>query len=476
MRVVLPKLSTSKGGHHGPTFPPLCTMSPVNFGPEPVATRKRKTVAAGTVSDQFGLFPNVELPELYKKAVSTVHIAPKEGPMTLQQYRVFDALLKNATDQYKVDPKRVWYTISVGDLADKIGLESSNNVSYVKRVINDLVTFGVNWDYLAGLNKGEWNSSALLAGAKMSRGVLSYHYAENLRELFMNPEIWAWVDFRIMKRFSYAVTPSVYQNVLRYQGLGKTPALSVDVWRDMTVGMEWRKGSYKDYKEFKRRVILKALNDINEQSDHTFELIEVKEGGRAVTALQFLIKEKVVQEVIEEADLEVLSAVKKLGLPLSEARKLIAQHGAEVVMKAVRYTEHRQTLKLAPVANVAAYLRMAIKGKWSLDEPPAEEQRALGATTLAVAPTTEEVTTLFRAHRLGESQSYFLELDPSDQAALIERYNDQQDFAPQKIESIAKMKKSAASAFFIWLANDTWGEPTDRDLLNFLMTKAKLHL
>jgi DNA-binding transcriptional MerR regulator len=439
-----------------------------------VVTRKRTTEKTDAATDQFGLFPDVELPEPYKKAVSAVHMAPRERPMTVQQYRVFDALLKHATDQYKVDAARIWYTISIGDLAKKIGLENSNNTRYIKAIIDELVTFGVNWDYLAGLNKGEWNSSALLAGAKIAKGgILNYHYADNLRELFMNPEIWAWIDFRIMNRFSKAVTAPVYQNVLRYAGIGKTPVLSLDVWRDLIVGMEWRKGSYAEYKEFKRAVVLKALDEINTKSDHNFELVEIKQ-GRAISALQFLVKEKVKQEVIEPSDLEVISSVKKLGVPLSEARKLLSTFGADAVNQAVTYTEHRMASKLATLDSVPAYFRNALKNGYATVTPQVEKAKEVAPSKENASNNTEEVHALFAADRRHESRGYFLELDPAEQAALINRYNEHQETGLLKITSASKMKKASETAFFGWLADDTWGKPTDSDVLKFVMTKAKV--
>jgi Initiator Replication protein len=440
-----------------------------------MTTKNRTAVNAEGASGQFGLFPDVELPEPYKKAVSAVHMAPKEGPMTIQQYRMFDALLKHAHDQYKVDPTRIWYTISIGDLSKKLGLENSRNRTYIKEIINELVTFGVNWDYLAGLNRGEWNSSALLAGAKISKGgMLSFQYADNLRELFMNPEIWAWIDFRIMNRLTKAVSPPVYQNVLRYAGIGKTPVLSVDVWRDLIVGMDWRKGSYAEYKEFKRGVLLKALDEINAKSDHIFELIEIKD-GRAVSALQFLVKEKVKQEVIEPADLEVIASVKKLDVPYSEARKLLAKFGTDAVTEAVRYVEQRMTSKLAPIENVPAYFRNALNRGYTGGSPQVEKTTKLAsASKESATSSSEEVLALFDADRRAEGRKYFLELDPAEQAELIDRYNDQQDTNLLKITSVSKMKKSSETAFFGWLAEETWGKPTDTDILQFVMTKAKV--
>lgn len=102
-----------------------------------------------------------------------------------------------------------------------------------------------------------------------------------------------------MKRLSHAFSAPLYQGVLRYAGLGQTPKFSVDVWRDLIVGMEWRKRFVCRVQSSSALCSKKALDDINRKSDHIFELVEHREQGRAVSSLQFIIKEKVKQEVIE---------------------------------------------------------------------------------------------------------------------------------------------------------------------------------
>ena len=57
---------------------------------------------------------------------------------------------------------------------------------------------------------------------------------------------------------------------------------------------------------------------------------------------------------------------------------------------------------------------------------------------------------------------------------MIDRYNDQQATDLLKITSVTKIKKASETAFFTWLAEDTWGKPTDSDVLQFVMTKAKV--
>lgn len=433
--------------------------------------------------EQFGLFPTAELPEPFRKATAAVHMAPEKGALSLPQYKLFDALLKNAGAQYKRDPSRIWFDIGLGQLTTEIGL-NSNNRKYMKTAINSLVTFGVNWDYLAGLNKGQWNASALLAGARITPGgVLQYHYAENLKEVFLNPGVWANIDMAIIRRFRRASSAVLYENIVRYDGIGKTPELSVDVWRNLILGMEWKKGSYAEYKEFKRRILTFGVNEINAVSDHVVEMIEVKSktNSRSVTAIQFIMRPKDIPHVANEADLDVLGRVTKLDVPLSEARRLLATHGQEAIVTALDYMDQRLKLKGGPkVESVPAYFRKTLQNGYKVDEKASGTESAVGSSsashTAARAATSNNINELFQTYRRKEVTGYFFELDAADQMAVLQRYNEQQGTASLKIESGKKMKKTTETAFYTWLANDVWGLPTDSDILAFVMDNAKISL
>lgn len=132
-----------------------------------MATRRRKETQTESISSQFGLFPDVELPETYKKAMSA---AGARRPMTLVSICCLRRAGQHAMDQHKVDSSRVWYTIKIADLSRRSGLESSNNTAYFKGILNDLTTFGVSWDYLVGAKKVGGARNAILAGAKITKG------------------------------------------------------------------------------------------------------------------------------------------------------------------------------------------------------------------------------------------------------------------------------------------------------------------
>ncbi|WP_321853420.1 replication initiation protein [Paraburkholderia tropica] len=437
----------------------------------PSSTSRTVTKKSETKSEptQIALFQIPELPEPFRKAVPAVHIAPQAGPISLQQAKMFNALIKNAIEQNK-EGERVWFDYAVGDLISDVGLNTKNR-DYVKATINSLVGFVVNWDHLSG--KPEWNASGLVAGAKLSGSILKYQFSENIREILMNPRIYASIDMRIAREFKRGHSLTLWENVVRYEGVGRTPRLGVDTLRDLLLGMDWKRGSYAQYKTFKSRVLLPALEEINRIADHEVELQEFKV-GRTIAEVQFTINVKKKPELLQEDDLDLLSSVTKFDIPLTEARKLLAEHGAQKIQKALSYTEQRINKKSAqPIENVGSYFRKALIGGWQIEDARGTTASKVVATETRQVQAEDQLLAKYQAYRALEAKAYFNELELDEQSSYVARYNEHQVAPALKIPGAAKKpKKTAESAFFNWLAEQVWGKPTDRDLLNFLLKDA----
>jgi hypothetical protein len=420
-----------------------------------------------TEPTQIALFNVPELPEPFRKAVPAVHIAPQSGPISLQQAKMFNALIKNAIEQNKVG-ERVWFDYPVRQLICDVGLNSKNR-DYVKATINSLVGFVVNWDHLS--ESREWNASGLVAGAKLSGSTLRYQFSDNMREILMNPRIYASIDMRIAREFKRGHALTLWENVVRYEGIGRTPKMSVDTLRDLLLGLDWTSGSYAQYKTFKSRVLLPALEEINRIADHEIAFHEFKT-GRTVTEVQLTITAKRTPDVTMEYDLDLLASITAFGIPLSEARKLLREYGHVTLQDAIQYTRQRTSRKNAqPVQNVGAYFRKALVGGWRVDD-----SRATAILT-ARAPqkdggSEDELISRYLAFRAGEAKDYFEELDPEERSAYVDQYNAQQVAEQLRLSVGPKPRKAALEAFAYWLADTVWGKPTDRDLLNYLLRDA----
>lgn len=426
---------------------------------------------------QIALFQATDPPEPFKKAVQAVHIAPKSGAITLQQAKMFNALIKNAIAQNTED-QRLTFEYSLRNLIDDVGL-NSNNRNYVKATINSLVGTVVNWDHLMPDSRSIWKASGLLSGAEIDGSRLRYNFSDQIRELLLNPVMYALIDMRITRQFKRGHSLTLWENVVRYEGVGKTGRIPVKTFRELFLGQDSNKSSYREYKIFKSRILIPAMREVNEVTDHTVELIEYK-NGRSVSEVQFTITRKPGAKVEEDVDPMTLQAVTKLGVLPSEARRLISEYGQERVMGAIAYIRERMSKRNAPpVDNVGAYFRRALAEGWGGVQPAAGKAGS-AADVVEGAPGTAAASVLspkdlkerYIAHRIPLAKGYFNELAVEDQTRLIDDYNESVSLKQLKISKTRKSSMLAEKSFFSWLAHTTWGEPSDSDLLQFLLSGA----
>ncbi|NIE66448.1 replication initiation protein [Burkholderia sp. Ax-1719] len=431
----------------------------------------RKKADAGDADKQGALvFQQGQPPDLFRKAVPAIHIAPKSGSISLQQRKMFSSLIKNAIRQDSLEQGRSSFEITISALSQDVDL-NSNNTEYVKETINSLISTVVNWDYLTQDKRSIWKASGLLAGAELERSVLRYTFSEQIRGELLNPEIYAMIDMRITRQFRKAHSLALWENVVRYEAVGVTARFPLATLRDLILGQDTSAQSYKLYKQFKSRVLVPCIKEVNEISDHNFELIEHKV-GRSVVALQFRVTRKPETDPSQEMranDTLLIGEMAKFSIPVSEARRLLKQYGDEKIRIAVAYTAARVAQKnAAPLANVAAYFRKALMQGYQL--PGATAAASANADAGKARESQDQVQDRYIAAKIAEARSYFNELEYDDQTALIKRYNETVGMDKLKVSTSKVPSKMASTNFFRWVVLDTWGQPTAADLLEFLLS------
>lgn len=423
--------------------------------------------------NQASLFNAVQPPDLLRKAVQAIHIAPRSGKIGLQQRKMFSSLIKNAIKQESVEPGRSSFTITISALSQDSGL-NSNNTQYVKDTVNSLISTVVNWDYLSADSSTVWRASGLLAGAELKQATLKYSFSEQIRGELLNPEVFALIDMRIAREFRRSHSLALWENTVRYEGVGLTAKIPLSKFRDLILGQDKGAQTYQEYKLFKSKVLLPCIREVNELSDHMLELIEHK-AGRKVEAVQFRVTRK--QSVTLDLDGNgrddgLIEEMTKLGVPRSEAKRLLSQYGDQRVRSAISYTNGRVNKRGAPpVDNIPAYFRKALLNEYG---PIAESVEDIARRPASGRAEQEaQLRSRYDAWKIGEAKGYFQELDFNDQSKLIERYNESVDANNLKLNPSKKPTKLAETGFFKWLSHDTWGEPTADDLLEYVLSQAK---
>lgn len=423
----------------------------------------KRSDALTTVSEgQISLFGVRETPDAFRKAVQVVHSRPK-SPLSLLQRKLGNAWLKHAVEQ-PADPEG-WWELGIKNLAVTIGFDS-NNRQYLKEAAEALMRIVHEWDVLAPANKRvQWKASVLFPEVEIRSDVIRYQISSQMRERLVDPEIYAMIDMNVVRRFRRAPSLAIWEFCVRFEKIGRTAEVDWEKFRDMVLGESAEGKTYQEYKYFKSKVLNPAIAEINSESNHTVRLFESRIGKR-IAGLRFEVARKTVVEAVLEDDrqLELLGELARLGVPQSEARRLAKEYSTAEIKAAIEYTRQRvNDRKLAPLGKPAAYFRQALVNRYAAASEvkapsPAPENPAGPSKAI-------DLRQAFELQRIGEAERYFGDLDLADQSVLIERYNVQQPAAQLKVKK--KASRLTQTAFYRWLAIDTWGEPTLNELLTF---------
>ena len=432
----------------------------------PGMARKAK---APSPSGQIQLFKVPEVAEPYKKAVEVLHSKPR-SPMSLMHRKLLNAWLKNALEG---EPdKDGWWDLSIMQMCNDIGFDSHNRAHLIEAA-RELMSIVFEWNVL-GDGQGEqqsknWKASVLFPNVELTPAVIRYQINEQLQEKVLNPEIYALIDQRIIRQFRRATSIAIYEFCVRFKRLPRTPAVAWEALRDMIMGKSAGAKSYKQYKIFNDKVLKPAVAEVNTVvADLEIELQQVY-SGRKVQGLYFILRKRdpeLAMAFDSPDELTDTAALVSLGLPQSEAARLVKTHRHDEIEAAIDYTRRRMSAKnKQPLENPAAYLRRALAEKWAVVDDAHKPAKT------SAAPKTRDQTTELelacQALRDKDAESYFYELDAAEQQPLIDEYNGQQTLAPLRIKTSGKQTKASTGAFFRWLAMKTWGEITPDVLVKY---------
>ncbi|MBU1690655.1 MAG: replication initiation protein [Gammaproteobacteria bacterium] len=411
---------------------------------------------------QISLFSARETPDPFRKAVQVLHSKPK-SPLSLLQRKLGNAWLKNAIENQP--DKDGWWQLSIKTMATDIGFDS-NNRQYLKESAEALMSIIFDWDVIAPADKKvKWKASVLFPEVEVLSDAVRYQFSSQMRELMINPEIYALIDMNIVRKFRRAASLGIWEFCVRFEKIKRTSEVPWEKFRDMILGESAEHKTYQEYKFFKSKVLNPGIIEINSESNHTISLVESKIGKR-VSMISFTVIRKINAEpVVEDARLaEIVGELVKLGVPQSEAKKIIRDNSFDTIKGALEYTKRRiADKKIAKVENPAAYFRNALANRYAVFE---ESSLNTNDDNKRNIPKSIDIKAAYAKHQLVEADKYFVELDPDDQAAMIEKYNTQQTSSLLQLKK--KVTKVAQAGFFQWLAKETWGEPTAEELLEFV--------
>lgn len=215
------------------------------------------------------------MPSLVKPNAGTMHITYKG---LLSEHRIWWILFSHAWDELQ-DTDKHQFTISWSTLASRIG-RTRPSILKIKGEVTRLKHVLVEWNILNHA-PGDWDGLySLLSGATDDRqGNLIYSFDPQLREKLVIDEGAQWMAVDILNVFRSKYAFALYVLLNEAQRQGETTWLSVNTYRRL-MGIE--DGKYTDWRDLYKRVILAPMQEVNERSNLSAEIVLTMEGGRYI--------------------------------------------------------------------------------------------------------------------------------------------------------------------------------------------------
>lgn len=421
-----------------------------------------------------------------RKAVESIAVNPRAGRLTLLTRKLFNILLQRAQTQ---GMSRDIYRMPLSEIC-AIAEFDSNDTGLVKDHLRKMNACQVEW-LSTGMAGRVWGVSNLIASAEIveDRGAtatfVEWSYAPNIKERILNPDIYTRISLQLQASLRTSSALALFEICTRYatSPTGLTMREPWRWWRPRLTGQPDSEGEcYAEYKYFKRDILKSSLIEINQVTDLQVELIEHKI-GRSVGEIQFRVEQKKQKSLqLSEKNLfdtTLLGRILALGFRQDEAESIYASTDEALLKATLDLTEKRvRQVGAEPLGNPSAYFTQALKKRWATKTPVASlptTEKSQTAKKQQNAISKEVVRDKLMLSRKTQASEYLAELPENDRKDVLARF--ETIVLPSLGATVvADWKKRgttgklAASSFFHWLAVETWGEPTEGDLLEFMLT------
>lgn len=295
-----------------------------------------------------------------KKHIALVHSSSK---ITLVQKKITNALLHNAYDElmdadvHKIEVSRLCKLIDFG----------SHNQQVVKDALKGLMQTIIEWNVIDEDIGQVWEASTLLASVSLKGSICEYSYSHHLKNLLYSPIRYGIVNLSVQAKFKSSYGLALYENCNRYRKIGQTPQFDILTFRSL-MGISEEK--YPIFRDFKRRVLSVAINEVNTYSDILIEPSYIKK-GRRVVQIKFMIEPRrkmpVIgqklkptvssQKLISPEEKVITHLVDEFKLKKKLSSELVAMYGLEKVNETIGYINKIQSDKeRKPIKRPGLYL------------------------------------------------------------------------------------------------------------------------
>ena len=314
-----------------------------------------------------------------KKHAATIHCS---NTLSLLQRKVSNALLYHA---YKELMLKEEHEITVKQLCRLIGYHG-NNHAVIKEALKGLISTVIEWNLIDDKTGAEnWTASSILASVSLEGPLCYFAYSPRMKQLLHSPSMFGKIDLVIQSKFRSSYGLALYENCIRYRGLPHTKWFDMALFKKL---MGIPDGMYDVFRDFKRRVLDKAVDEVNSHSDLVIEDDYGKE-GRKVVKVRFKLKERAKKTRLGNKALSVKKTVpanqpevagqlmEDFGLALEQVEQLLATYDQAFVEEKVAMIKASKPYQQGKIENISAYLISAVKNDYKISKTKAKQPQVI---------------------------------------------------------------------------------------------------
>lgn len=335
-----------------------------------------------------------------KKAQEAIAVVPlsEEHSISLLMRRFFNVLLFLSQEMGDIEIYRTPLSKLI-DLAEY----GSTNLEAVKDALRKMTTTVVEWnDVVDDKGRIRWGVSALLSHAEIIRdkkyAFVEWSFSPAIKRLLLNPSVYAQISIPELCRLSTPTATALYEICVRYltNQNGLTCRETWQWWKPRLTGTKSSTAQENQvYSRFKEKRLSPAIDEINQKTRLSVELIEHKT-GRKITHIQFSakLKENLFCEDDKPSnppktiDPKVLERIVALGVEQKIATRICLECPTEDILDTLEYVQHR--LRKGGVASPAALFRDAIRKGYGAIEVSRLRSLARPAASAPKSPTPQD--------------------------------------------------------------------------------------
>lgn len=221
----------------------------------------------------------------FKKAIQAIQC---KNNFSLLQRKMYNVLLANAFARETLCFNTT-HRIPIGLLCKLMGYDSKDYKT-IKNKFRELRRIELEWDITNENGNNVWTNTSPLSLARIieGEGICEYEFTPSLIPFLEKPAQYAEFNLGIQSKFKSSYGLALYENCERYKKIGQTRYFNLITFRDL---MGVSSNEYVDFFSFKRRVLSKAIDEVNKYADFEISVQYTKE-LRNVVGLKFYIKMK----------------------------------------------------------------------------------------------------------------------------------------------------------------------------------------